>query len=262
MLAQNELKYLFDYNKETGDLIWKNPKRERFKGCVAGGETAKGIRVKINGTNYLAHHLIYMYMEGYKPTYIGHIDGNNKNNRWGNLKDMSFERDKSLTQSYLREYFDYNPFSGTFCRIKSERGVPHGMLFKDVVNTDTRGYLRIRIMDKDYRIHRLAFMYMEGKMPEFVDHMNGVKTDNRWCNLRPCTQQQNQFNQHRVGKSGFKGVRVKRLSTGVEKWQARIAKDGNEITIGTYDCPKEAARAYNQKAKELFGDFAHLNEIQ
>lgn len=85
-----------------------------------------------------------------------------------------------------------------------------------------------------------------------VDHINGDKLDNRKQNLRVCTRAQNQAN---VGvtsrnKSGFKGVSFDR-----GKWVART----KGVHLGRFTDPVEAARAYDKKAIELFGEFANLN---
>jgi hypothetical protein len=90
-----------------------------------------------------------------------------------------------------------------------------------------------------------------------VDHINGDMLDNRRSNLRVCTSQQNRFNSlNRKGNkhSGFKGVHPNR-----DKWRAIIMKDRKYIHIGNFLKPEDAARAYDAKAVELFGEFANLN---
>jgi len=93
-----------------------------------------------------------------------------------------------------------------------------------------------------------------------VDHINRNKLDNRRENLRECTRSQNSMNkgkmvsEKRQFKSKYKGVcRNKGL------WRARIYKDAKQISLGYFDTEEEAARAYDNKAYELFGNFAALN---
>jgi hypothetical protein len=89
-----------------------------------------------------------------------------------------------------------------------------------------------------------------------VDHINGDQLDNRRCNLRPATMQQNLHNRgkFRNNTSGFKGVHVQR-----GKYVARIAKDGKRVYLGHFDTAEAAHTAYCAAATEQHGDFARFN---
>ena len=91
-----------------------------------------------------------------------------------------------------------------------------------------------------------------------IDHINHNGLDNRRENLRICTNAEN--NRHRRkpknNTSGYKGVCWDKSK---KKWRARIEKDNKNIHIGYYNILEEAARAYDAKAKELFGKYAQLN---
>ena len=90
-----------------------------------------------------------------------------------------------------------------------------------------------------------------------VDHINGNSLDNRRCNLRVCTRQQNACNTRcQGGTSQYKGVYFER-ATG--RWRATITCRGQYYHLGSYDSEIEAARAYGRKAIELFGEFVYLN---
>ena len=92
-----------------------------------------------------------------------------------------------------------------------------------------------------------------------VDHRNTGKTlDNRRENLRICTHAQNLQNtkKHRDNASGYKGVH---LNKHAKKWQASVMSGGSRHYLGLFDDPKAAARAYDAKARELFGEFARTN---
>ncbi len=103
-------------------------------------------------------------------------------------------------------------------------------------------------------MHRLIMNAPKGMV---VDHINGNGLDNRRCNLRLCTRQQNAYNSKRCkGTSKYKGVHFER-ATG--KWRATITCKGEHYNLGLYDNEVEAARAYDRKAIELFGEFAYLN---
>jgi len=90
----------------------------------------------------------------------------------------------------------------------------------------------------------------------FVDHANGDGLDNRRSNLRPADASKNAMNKrtYRNNTSGYKGV-----SRSGPKWQAYIQMDGRQIRLGTFDTPQEAARAYDEAALALFGEFARPN---
>lgn len=93
-----------------------------------------------------------------------------------------------------------------------------------------------------------------------IDHKNRNKLCNERWNLRICTTSQNQANRQAPGKnktSQYKGVRLHKQG----KWEARITHKYNVIQIGLFDIENDAAIAYNNKALELFGEFAYLNEV-
>lgn len=90
-----------------------------------------------------------------------------------------------------------------------------------------------------------------------VDHINGDALDNRRANLRIVTAAQNKWNSKLVrSASGFRGV-VRRSDCAM--WQAQIKHCGCYRYLGLFRSPEEAARAYDQAALELRGEFAHPN---
>lgn len=93
-----------------------------------------------------------------------------------------------------------------------------------------------------------------------IDHVNHNGLDNRKNNLRLCTHQENSRNckKYKSNKNIFKGVRQRNE---LKKWQARLKFNDKTIHLGSFDDPIQAAKAYNEKAKELFGEFSCLNEI-
>ena len=104
-------------------------------------------------------------------------------------------------------------------------------------------------------MHRLI---MDVKKNEYVDHINGDTMDNRECNLRICTLEQNQANQMKrknKTKSIYKGVSINRIG----KYIAYIGFKNKYIHLGCFNDEKEAALAYNEAAKKYFGDFARIN---
>lgn len=105
---------------------------------------------------------------------------------------------------------------------------------------------------KQVFMHRFIMGFPDG----FVDHINRNPLDNRKANLRVCSNAENMANSPPKSGRRFKGIRPNG-----SRWEARIKKNGKDIYIGYFLDEVSAARAYNQKAKELFGEFAWLNPI-
>lgn len=91
-----------------------------------------------------------------------------------------------------------------------------------------------------------------------VDHINGDKFDNRKENLRVTTQGNNVRNQRirSDNTSGYKGVSFCKI---MGKWRTRIQYNKKGIIAGYFENKEDAARAYDNMAKELYGEFANLN---
>ncbi|MHB8842419.1 MAG: HNH endonuclease [Candidatus Aquicultor sp.] len=118
----------------------------------------------------------------------------------------------------------------------------------------------MRMPDGNYRtlaMHRAIMGTLKGKVVDHIDH-NGL--NNQKYNLRNCTHAENLMNQSPAKSSGsiYKGVS---LYPGGDGWRAIIRKDNKQHFIGRFTKEIEAARAYNQKAIEYFGEYALLNQI-
>lgn len=122
-----------------------------------------------------------------------------------------------------------------------------------------RSSKRINGKQFDIRMHRIIMQLKRGDSKE-VDHINGNGLDNRRSNLRTCTRQQNQFNSRpRIGTSKYKGVTWFEINGKYGKWCAKIRKSGKTTHLGYFKDEIEAAKAYDAKAKILFGEFARPN---
>lgn len=89
-----------------------------------------------------------------------------------------------------------------------------------------------------------------------TDHRDGNGLNNQRFNLRPATKIQNVRNarRRRDNRSGFRGVARHR-----GKFMAQISIRGTTTYIGIFKCAKDAAKAYDRKARKLYGEFARLN---
>lgn len=107
-------------------------------------------------------------------------------------------------------------------------------------------------------LHRLI---MSSTSAPLIDHINQNKLDNRKCNLRGCTNSQNQMNRQAVlnTSSKYKGVSLRVENN---RWCAEIYKDNKRYKLGNHATEEKAALAYNKKATELHGDFARLNIVE
>ncbi len=110
-------------------------------------------------------------------------------------------------------------------------------------------------------MHGLIFDSLGINHPQGIDHIDHDGLNNKRSNLRIANQQQNNANgRPRIGGTSlYKGVGWHERD---RRWRARIVKDGHEYYLGYYDNEMEAARAYNKKALELFGEYACLNELE
>lgn len=148
-----------------------------------------------------------------------------------------------LTAQRLRELLHYNPDTGLFTRNKRiSNSAPAGAI---VGCQNGNGYLRIRLDDVLYHSHRLAWLYTHGRWPQFfIDHINGVRSDNRLCNLRDVTQvtnMQNLRSARRSSRSGVLGIHYYRQTN---RWQARIRIHGKAKSLGYFATKEEAGAAY------------------
>ena len=151
-----------------------------------------------------------------------------------------------------RKHMCYEPETGLLFWVK-RKGVTAG---REAGTLGPDGYKRVGIGGKCFLVHRLIWaMHYEGDVPDYLDHINGVKDDNRLENLRPATKGQNGMNRpkQRNNASGFKGVC---FDTAKGRWLATIKKDGVQYRLGHHRTAEAAHAAYVKAAGDLHGQFA------
>lgn len=149
----------------------------------------------------------------------------------------------------LRRLFSYNPETGWLTRLVSTSATGQA---GDMVGSKSHGYYQVRINRKMFRAHRICWAIHTGSDPGDmqIDHVNGIRDDNRACNLRLATNRQNTLNQHILrsnNKSGFRGVSWHDKS---KKWRATRVIDGKQKSLGLFDTPEEAAAATQRDLAE------------
>ena len=157
---------------------------------------------------------------------------------------------KKLTQEKLKELFLYDKFLGIFIRLKTVTG---NAKKGDIAGyIDNRGYRRITINRKKYTVSRLAWLYVEGYLPENqIDHRNRIRHDDKWHNLRHVSQQCNTRNSkiYNTNTSGITGVKWHKRK---RKWRSEIMISGKTIHLGYFDLKLNAAKA-RWKAEVKYG---------
>lgn len=156
------------------------------------------------------------------------------------------------------QMLSYEPETGLF-RWKERRNSHGGPVMPgDIAGTPNYGYVAIKTMGRLWRAHRLAWLFMTGSLPPKgmeIDHINGDRADNRWCNLRQVSKAQNMWNAKRpsANVSGVKGV-----SWVAERnqWLARITVNGRKIHLGQFDDKQQAIAARLAGEAKYHGEFA------
>ena len=105
-------------------------------------------------------------------------------------------------------------------------------------------------------LHRFIMNALKSKLE--VDHIDGNPLNNRKSNLRLVTHAQNQrnFKKFKTNTSGYKGVAWHKAR---RKWRAYIVLNAKQRHLGLFTSKIRAAKAYDEAARKLFGEFAHLN---
>ena len=152
---------------------------------------------------------------------------------------------------YCKKHYLYIPESGEFWHRTSENRM------KLIATRKGEDYMCIMIVDNGKKhkhyAHKLIWLMMTGHLPECqIDHINNIHDDNRYCNLREATHQQNIFNRgiFKNNTTGYKGVIAIN-----NRFRATIGFNNKRIHLGYYDTLEEAAAAYEEKARELFGEY-------
>lgn len=148
---------------------------------------------------------------------------------------------EKLTQDRLKELLDYDPDTGVFIN-KIDRGtkIKAGSLAGWI--DKTTGYRRINIKDKQYYAHRLAFLWMDGYLPENnIDHKDRNRLNNKWSNIREASQSCNLRNSN-ISKNNKSGITGVHWGSRENRWIVQICIPKN-IYVGSFDNLLDSAKA-------------------
>ena len=159
----------------------------------------------------------------------------------------------SITADELRSILHYDPLTGVFTHRKSAGGRMAGSVAGSL---DVDGYIKIGVLKRLYRAHRLAWLYVYGTWPKHdIDHINRNRSDNRICNLRDVTHQQNMCNagDFSTNTSGRKGVYWDKRDS---RWRARFLLGDKYLSLGRFKTFDEAVAARVAAEKLYWAELA------
>jgi hypothetical protein len=170
---------------------------------------------------------------------------------------MKDRPEDTLTYEVVSSVVSYNPVSGKITRIvATSQNTRAG---QEAGFTDSLGYITLGILGCTVRAHRVAYLLMTKTWPPKnfqIDHIDGIKSNNAWANLRLATAGQNRCNVAilKTNSSGVKGVSWFRL---MNKWRVYVTKNGKQYSGGYYETLQDAKIAVRVLREKLHKDFTN-----
>lgn len=243
-LSGQRVRELLSYDPITGSFAWIKPTSRRVSAGSIAAACGVGRRaISIDGKKYHARSIAWLYMTDSLPCdLVFYADGDRSNLSWKNISQKKARAGDPMTAERLREILLYDPGSGIFTWKKSYRANTAGR----VAGTPSSGYVVISILKKRFHAHRLAWLYVYGSWPDGeIDHINGIRDDNRIANLRDVPGYINNQNQR---KAPSHNKSTKLLGTSFCKqtgrYSAQIHINRKKIHLGRFDTPELAHAAY------------------
>jgi len=155
---------------------------------------------------------------------------------------MNFKNANQITQQRLKELFSYDKETGLFVRIKAISNTKIGDVLR---KKDSKGHLQVRIDGKMYSVHRLVWLYVFGVFPSGqIDHINGIRSDNRFNNLRNVSKSINAQNIHGARKDSKTKLLGASFHKASGKYVSQISINKKIIHLGLFLTPEEAHQKY------------------
>lgn len=149
-----------------------------------------------------------------------------------------------LDVDVIRKEFSYDEVTGQIIRVKTGNAVGFRC---------TSGYTRVDFMGRRIAAHRLAWAFVNGEWPTHeIDHINGIKSDNRLVNLRDVSRSTNAQNLRHAMPRRLRdaplGVSWHRAA---KRWRAMIWDGSKNLYLGLFDDPNEAHEIYLEAKRKL-----------
>ena len=159
-----------------------------------------------------------------------------------------------ITQDFLKEHFEYRDgklfWKKLLPKFKSNIGDELGKV-------NDKGYIACSFKGKNYKLHRLIFLYHHNNLPEQIDHINNKKGDNRIENLRPATNSQNAFNIVGHSDALTSTKNVWKVKDGKKQWRGEVCCNGVRYNIPRQSTKDEAESAVTELRNRLHGEFVN-----
>lgn len=151
-------------------------------------------------------------------------------------------------RKYVLETFNYDPLTGLLTLKKTRLGnIKAGA---EVGGLHPRGYRQMNILYQRHMVHRIIWLYVHGTLPAHdIDHINGIKDDNRIANLRAVTRSENMQNRQGPQKNNKFGlIGVNEYRPGM--FRAVIVINRKQTHLGSFTTPEEAHAVYMEAKRK------------
>ncbi len=246
--TQAEIQRLMVYNPDTGEFTWRINRSAMAKAGDRVGQTKHGGKayvITVNKKVVMKARAAWLYVYGVLPPVVSHINGIVTDDRICNLIDkpapsLTKQMKHPMDAEYLRNIMTYKRSTGEFFwKVDRASNCLAGSKVCEMLNK--YGYKYITTSGKQYRSHRLAWLYTYGEWPEIIDHINGDRGDNRIINLRSGNARLNSTNMKYHREGHLVGATY---VPALKRYASALTINGKIKGLGTYLTAEEAHGAY------------------
>lgn len=246
-MTQQLIKTHLHYDENTGFITVINPTSSHQK---VGQHLHTKPYINLFGKSYGILSILALYIYGDYNKKLITLDGTQKFTK-DNLIEVGQFTNAPLTQELLKKFLSYDSSTGIFTWIaRPTSNIIVGTQAGNVQGSlPDAGYVNITLCGRQYRAHRLAWLYVHGVLPDNqIDHINHNREDNRIVNLRVVSNHTNMKNKslYTTNTSGHSGVEPHG-----KNWKARIGVNGTKILLGVFITFEEAVAARKAAEKLL-----------